>query len=460
MRGFKPLTGMTAFIVIWIGQAISLIGTGMSGFAMTIWAYEKTGQATALALVGFFFMTPMLLLSPVAGAIVDRSNRKLMMIISDLASGVATIGIFILNANGRLEIWQLYVAVFVMGTFQTFQWPAYSAAITMMIDRKQYARAAGLNQLAESGSGIIAPILAGALLGFIGLQGILTIDIITFLFAIGGVMLAFIPQPKVSREGEEGRGSLWTESLYGFKYIFKRISLLGLQLVFMAGNFFAVIAITLIAPMILAHTSNNELALGTVQSIAAMGAVTGALLMGAWGGPKRLVHGVLLGWVGSSLFGMLLVGLGQAIPIWALGGFIGALFGPIINGSNQAIWQMKVAPDVQGRVFSVRRLIAWFVNPVATLIAGPLADVVMEPAMQSGGSLAKLLGPIFGTGPGSGMSVIIAACGVGGILVGLSGYAFRAIRDVQILLPDFDTTPAGEPVPEEQPQPSQPLPAD
>jgi MFS transporter, DHA3 family, macrolide efflux protein len=459
MRGFKQLGGMPAFIVIWIGQAISLLGTGMTGFALTIWAYEKTGQATTLALVGFFFVTPMLVLSPIAGAIVDRANRKLMMMVSDLAAGVATIGIFILNASGQLEIWHLYVAVLIMGTFQTFQWPAYSAAITMMIPKEQYGRAAGLNQLAETGSGILAPILAGALLGFVGLQGILAIDIITFVFAITGVLLAKIPQPKVSAEGAEGRGSLWKESLYGFKYIFKRGSLLGLQLVFMLGNFFAVIATTLIAPMILARTGSDAIALGTVQSISAVGAVTGAVLMSAWGGPKRLVHGVLLGWAVGSFFGMFVYGIGQTIPVWAIAGFLGAIFIPVINGSNQAIWQSKVAPDVQGRVFSVRRLIAWFVNPAATLLAGPLADVVMEPAMQGSGAAAELLGPIFGTGPGAGMAVIISVCGIGGVLVGLGGYAFRAIRDVQVLLPDHDITPAEE-TSAQVPQPATPAPAE
>jgi MFS transporter, DHA3 family, macrolide efflux protein len=449
MQNRKLLGGMPAFIVIWIGQAISLLGTGMSGFALTIWAYQKTGQATTLALVGFFFVTPMLILSPVAGAIVDRSNRKLMMIVSDLAAGLATIGIFVLNSMGVLEIWHLYIAVFIMGTFQTFQWPAYSAAITVMIPKEQYGRASGLNQLAESGSGILSPILAGALLGFIGLQGILFIDIVTFLFAIGGVLLAQIPQPKVTQEGLEGQGSLLKESAYGFKYIFKRPSLLGLQLVFMLGNFFATIGGTLTAPMILARTNSSSIALGSVQSTGAIGAVIGALLMSAWGGPKRLVHGVLMGWFLSSIFGLTVLGLGKAVPIWAVGSFIGALFIPLINGSNQAIWQSKVAPDVQGRVFSVRRLIAWLVNPAATLIAGPLADFVMEPAMQSGGAVANLLEPLVGTGPGSGISFIIICCGIGGALVGLGGYWFRAIRDVQDVLPDHDTSPAaeiGEPV--------------
>jgi MFS family permease len=436
----KPplLSGISAFFVIWIGQAISLIGTGMAAFAMTIWAYEKTGQATTLALVGFFFVTPMLVLSPFAGAIVDRSNRKWMMIISDLAAGAATIGLFILNGMNALEIWHLYIAVFIMGTFQTFQWPAYSAAITVMIPKEQYARAAGLNQLAESGSGIIAPVLAGALLGFIGLQGILLIDIFTFVFAVSGVLLARVPQPEVSVEGLEGKGNLWSESLYGFRYIFKRPSLLWLQIIFMFGNFFATIGTTLIAPMILARTNNNELALGSVQSIGAVGAVVGALLISAWGGPKKLVHGVLLGWVFSSLLGMTVTGLGRSIPVWAIGSFLGAIFFPLINSSNQAIWQSKVAADVQGRVFSVRRLIAWFVNPAATLLAGVLADQVMEPVMLTNNAVSTLFSPLFGLGAGAGMAMIIAICGLGGAAVGLSGYLLRPVREVQTKLADYD----------------------
>lgn len=438
------LSGMNAFLLVWIGQAISLLGTGMTGFALTIWAYQLTGSATVLALVGFFFITPMLVMSPFAGAIVDRSNRKIMMMVSDLAAGAATIGVFLLYTSGNLQIWHLYIATFIAGTFQTFQWPAYSAAITMMIPKQQFARASGLNQLAESGSGIIAPILAGALLGMIGLQGILLIDIITFTAAISALLIVHIPQPKASAEGEASRGSLWKESAFGFRYIFQRPSLLGLQLVFMLGNFFVVIAHTVIAPMILARTDNNSLALGSVQSIGAVGAVVGALIMSAWGGPKRLVHGILMGWGLSSLFGVAVIGLGRDIPVWAAGSFIGASFIALINGSNQAIWQKKVPPDLQGRVFSVRRLIAWFVNPAATLLAGPLADFVMEPAMQSGGVLENTFGWLTGNGTGTGMSLMILFSGLCAAGVGFGAYFFKTIRNAEELLPDFDAEAVGE----------------
>jgi len=434
---------MFAFIVVWIGQAISLLGTNMTGFAMTIWAYEKTGSATALALVGFFFVTPMLIISPLAGAIVDRSNRKFMMMISDLASGITTIAILVLYASGKLEVWHLYITGAIQGTFQTFQWPAYSAAITMMVPKEQYGRANGLTQLAEAGSGIFAPILAGALLALINVTGILTIDIITFIIAIGALLLVHIPQPTVTEAGKKGQGSLWKESLYGFKYIFHRPSLLGLQLVFLTGNFATSIAFTVFAPMVLASTNNNEIVFGSVQSVGAIGGVLGGLAISAWGGPKRKVHGVLGGWALTGLLGVLLLGFGRRfIPLWAVGLFAGTFLAQIINASNQSIWQLKVAPDVQGRVFSVRRLIAWFVNPLGTLLAGPLADLAFEPAMKDNGILTGLFGRVVGIGPGAGMSLMYVLIGLFVILVGLAGYAFPAVRNAEDILPDHDSAPA------------------
>jgi DHA3 family macrolide efflux protein-like MFS transporter len=420
------------------GQLVSLLGTNMTGFGLTIWAYEKTGSATALALVGFFFVTPMLVMSPIAGVIVDRHNRKLMMMLSDLASGLATIGILILHSTGHLQIWHLYVSGAIQGTFQTFQWPAYSAAITTMLPKEHYGRANGMMSLVESGSEILAPLAAGALLGFIGLTGILTIDIVTFIFAIGTLLLVFIPQPPVTAEGQESRGSIWKEAVYGFRYILARPGLLGLQIVFLLGNFFIDIPFAIRAPMILANTGNNELVFATVSSMGAIGGVIGGVAMSAWGGTKKRVHGVLGGWAISSLLGAVLMGLGRSVPVWVVASFAGSFFVPVINASNQAIWQAKVAPDLQGRVFSIRRLIAWFVNPASMLIAGPLADYVFEPALKEGGFLTGVFGWLVGVGPGRGMALIFIFTGLAAAGVGLAGYLVPFIRDVESILPDHD----------------------
>jgi DHA3 family macrolide efflux protein-like MFS transporter len=286
--------------------------------------------------------------------------------------------------------------------------------------------------------------MAAALLGVIGLGGILTIDLVTLSIAILTLLLVRVPQPPVSQTGLESRGSLWKEMAYGFSFILKRPSLLGLQIVFLVGNFFFSIAYTLFAPMILARTGNNELALGTINSVGAIGGVVGGSVLSVWGGPKRKVHGVLAGW-GLSGFFVMLVGLGRGIPVWTAAVFLNYFINPFLNGSNQTIWQSKVAPDVQGKVFATRRMIAWLSMPLASLVAGPLADKVMEPAMLTGGSLAPLFGDWVGVGKGAGMSLTILFIGVIIMLVGFSGYALPILRNAETLLPDHDLAPAGEP---------------
>lgn len=158
--------------------------------------------------------------------------------------------------------------------------------------------------------------------------------------------------------------------------------------------------------------------------------------MSAWGGPKRRIHGVLGGWIVASILDGVVMGLGRDLPVWAAASLLGAFFIPVINGSNQAIWQAKVAPDVQGRVFSIRMLIAWFVNPVAMLVVGPLADYVMEPAMQAGGTLSGTFGWLVGTGPGAGIALIFIFSGLMASLISMGAYTVTAIRDVESILPD------------------------
>lgn len=444
--------GMTGFSIVWAGQLLSLLGTAMSNFGLTIWAFEQTGRATDLALIGFFFMVPMVITSPFIGVMVDRYNRRLMMMLSDLGAGVVTLGIFALYATGNLQIWHMFVGAAISGVFQGFQWPAYSAAITLMLDKKEYTRANSMLQLAQSGSNIFAPLAAGALLAVVGLQGILLLDIVSFVFAIGTLLFVHIPEPERTAEHQAGEQNMWREAAYGFRYLTERPSLLLLQGLFMVGNFFSVLSWTLLAPMILARTGSNELVFGSVQTIGAVGGVVGGLLLSAWGGFERRIHGVLLGWL-LSMGSLLIVGFGRAepvwaaIPVWGTGAFLMSFFAALINASNQAIWQAKVAPDVQGRVFSIRRVVAMVMLPLAQLAAGPLADSVMEPAMQPGGALAGVFGPLVGTGAGAGMALVFIFAGLAGIAVSLVGYVVPAIRNVEDILPDFDavTQPAAAP---------------
>lgn len=441
----KQPSGMLAFTIMWFGQVVSLLGSSMSSFALTIWAWQITGQATALALVGFFSFAPSIIVSPFAGALVDRWNRKLVLILSDLATGLSTIAILLLYHNDALQIWHLYVAGAFASIFQSFQWPAYSAAVSTMLPKQHYARASGMMSMAESAAGIVAPALAGFLLTVIGIGGILIIDIVTFVFAVSVVLFVNIPQPTQSEAGAQGKGSLWSEAGFGFRYILARPSLLGLQLTFFMINFVGSFEATMTAPMILARTDSNSAIMGTVQSAMGIGGVIGGLMLSVWGGPKRKVHGVLGGMALSSFFGGILMGLGQNTLVWSIAGF-GLLFVlPVLNGSNQAIWQAKVPPDIQGRVFAVRRMIAQISGPIAILIVGPLADKVFEPRMAVGGAWVDMFGSWVSSGKGAGIALIMVLSGIVGIAVAVIAYGVRVVRHAEDLIPDHQDSPSSSP---------------
>lgn len=432
------LSGMFGFTIIWFGQLLSLLGTAMTGFAMPIWAYETTGEVTTFTLLAFFAFAPVVLLSPVAGAIVDRYDRKKIMIIADLAAGIPTVAILLLYNAGLLQVWHLFVTGMVSGSFQAFHFPAYSAAVTMMVSKQHYARTSGMLATAQFAAIILSPIIAALLMNLEGITTVLLVDISTFLFAIGLLTLVHIPRPPTTESGRQAMGSIWKESLYGLRYIWDRPSLLGLQLVFFSVNLIGTFGNVLLNPLILTRTGQDKILLASVLSVGGIGGVLGSIMLTVWGGPKRRVNGILFGLILESIFGMIIFGLGSGFFVWAFALFAALFTLPIINGSSQSIWQSKVAPDVQGRVFATRLMIAQISVPVAMLLAGPLADQVFEPAMTSSGSLAAMFGPLVGNVSGSGMSLMFILAGLIGVAIGLTGYAIRQIRNAEDILPDHE----------------------
>ncbi len=402
---------MRRFIVIWLGQVVSLLGSAMTWFGFTIWAWEKTGKASALANISFFAFLPAVLLTPMAGAFVDRWDRKLVMLLSDLATALGTLSIFLIYLFGDLQIWHIYLIGILAGFFTAFQYPAYAAAVTTMLSKEEYTRAEGMLGSARALSGILAPVFAAALLGWIGLRGIMLIDLATFLFAFGTLLLVQVPQPKQTAVGLQSRGTLWRETLFGFSYIRSRRSLRSLTGLFMLAGIFLAIGATLTAPLVLSLTQNNESALATVQSLGAVGGLAGGVLLSLWGGTQRRVHNILIGGAGACLLGILWLGMSSAILFWAIGSFFFAFFEPFVEGGNLAIWQAKVEADVQGRVFSARQLLVQTPYLFGIFLAGYLAE-------------ARAIA-----------SVLIFA-GLAGALVFLFGYLFRSVREAEILLPD------------------------
>ena len=433
---FTRLNGMPAFTVIWAGQVVSLIGTALFSFAIGIWLYQQTGLATTITTMIFFSNIPRIVLSPFAGALVDRWNRKLTMMISDTASAFTTLMILLMMWNGSLEIWVLYLLMALSSAFESFQFPAFSSSITLLVKKQHFARTSAMLALAEEGSRVLAPLLAAVLIVTIDLEGIILIDVISFFVAIGTLLLVPIPQPKRSETGLKASGNLLKEAGYGFRYIFSNPGLMGLQFNFIMVNLLAMSTVVR-TPMILARTGNDEVTLGIVSSITAIGGVAGGLAMSIWAGPKRRIHGVLGGLILVN-FGRAVMGLGQEVYLWSITGFFVLFFIAVCNSSNQAIWQAKTPTDVQGRVFAARRVTGQLSFPLAGLIAGPLCDRWLEPAMSAGGNLAPIFGGLVGTGPGAGMSLLILFAAIIGIMVPSLSYSIHALRNVEDLIPDND----------------------
>ena len=431
-------SGMLGLSIVLAGQAVSILASGMTGFALSIWVFQKTSSATSLGIMQSAFTLPYLLIIPLAGVLVDRYNRKLMMMVSDLTAGLGSLTILILLATGHLQIWHFYVVNVLIGLGNAFQWPAYSAAITTLVPKEHYGRANGMMSFVQAGPSAVAPLLAGALLPVIGLKGILLIDIATFVLAIGVLLMVHVPQPVQTVEGQAGKGTLLQEAAFGFKYIFKRPSLLGFVVMLFFANLFLGFPNSVQIPLVLLRTGNNSVILGAVETAGALSWTIGSIIMSAWGGPKRRIHGVLLGWTFYCLAGNLVFGLGRSLGVWVPAILVGGVGSSIGIATSQSLLQVKVAPDVQGRVFSARRMLTWFPDTFTPILGGLLADYIMEPAMQNGSWVSKLFGWLAGTTPGSGMAVMMVIFGIMTILAIMSGYVFARIRNMEDLLPDHD----------------------
>ena len=437
MRSPRP-SGMFGFSVVWLGQVVSLLGTGMTQFALTIWAWQITGQATALALVGFFGYFPRIVFTPLAGALADRWNRKALMIASDLAAGLATVTIFVLYKTGGLQIWHLFAAAAFSGAFGSFQFPAYQASISLMLPKEQYTRANTMLGLAHSISSVFAPMAAGALLAFIGIGGIMMIDIVTFSFAVGTLLIVAIPQPAAHHVAEAKKRNLFSDCAFGFRYVAASRSLTGLLFLYFALNFLMTSSGAVLSPMILARSGDNELVLGTVQMLFGISGVIGGVLVSIWGGPKRKMLALFIAILVTSLFGNVVLGVGRNLFVWGVGAFLTTFLLPMGNGASHAIWQSKIPPHLQGRVFSARILIGQIGGALAIPLAGVLADRAFEPLMSGTSTLARALVPLVGRGPGAGMGLMFVLFGLVGAAAAIGGYSYRPIREIERILPDVE----------------------
>ncbi|WP_433442490.1 MFS transporter [Nonomuraea sp. CA-141351] len=427
--------------MVWTGQVVTLVGNSVLRFSLVIQAWTVDHQATQVVALSLCALLPQMLLSPTAGAIVDRCRKRTALQLADAGGLVAVGAMAAVYFLGDLHLWLVYLTVALLGASAAFQFPALSSAVPLLVGKEQLQRANGLLATAKSVADVGGPALAGLLVLTGGLGAVLWIDLLSFAVALVTVRLVRMSGDAPGSATERKR--LGADSLEGLRYLFAQPSLRGLILVFFTVNLVMVFGFAVVQPMILARTGSDVSALAGVNAGIGVGGITGGLLLAAWGGPKNRVRGMMLGVVGMCLSAQIVMAVVHGVVAWTAAILVGALIMPIVNGSMQSIIQTKVPKERQGRVFGAVMFVSQISSPVAMAFSGPLADHVFEPQAASGTGLPGLLRPLVGAGPGSGMAAMLLIAGLLGAGAALLGLARRAVRHIDVLTPDLEKQTAG-----------------
>ncbi len=429
--------GWSSFGLMWIGQFVSLVGSRITAFAFGVFVFEQTNSASAYTVILLLAGLPGLLLAPFAGALVDRFDRRLVMLVSDVASAVASLLMVLVLAwsGGQLSTGYVYAYVAFGALLQAFLWPAYMSSTTLLMPKRHLARASGLMQLGMASAAVLAPLPAPWLLSSVGVMGIIWIDFVSFLLAALSLLRVRIPRPtaKTPPAGGGGRASLTQDIALGWRFIRERPGLMILLWYFAMINLVFTMGSALVTPMVLSFASRETLSM--VSATGSAGFLVGSLVAAATGGPRRRVmtvlsFGLLLG------VAFLLAGIKPWPGLIAAALFLGLFGVPLVNTSSQAVWQVKVPAELQGRIFAVRRMIAQFTIPIGQLSAGPLADYVFRPLLVEGGPLAGTVGKVVGVGPGRGIALIYLALAVFPVAISVWGFFHPRLRTLEEELPD------------------------
>ena len=366
------------FFTIWTGQAFSLVGSALVQFALIWWLTRKTGSATILATVSLVALLPQIVLGPFVGALVDRWNRRMIMIVADTSIAVVTAGLMVLFMTGRIEVWHIYIAALIRSLGGAFHYPAMTSSTSLMVPNKHLARVAGANQLLQGLVTIFAPPLGAMLISIFPTQSVLAIDIGTAVLAVLPLLFLSIPQPP--RQAGQANGTVakttyWQDLRAGLGYVARWPGLLGLILLAMVLNFLLSPASSLLPLLILQEFKGGAQELAWVESAFGVGIILAGIILSAWGGFKRRIITSLIGIIGIGV-GIILTGLAPAEMFWLLlaGNFIGGFMQVFANGPLHAIFQSAILPDMQGRVFSLIGAGATAMMPLSLLVAGPISD--------------------------------------------------------------------------------------
>jgi MFS family permease len=425
--------GLRTFAVVAVGQFVSVFGSALTAFALGTWVYKQTGSVTYLATIILSYTLPGILIAPLAGSVVDRFDRRRVMLASNCLACAAELAVGVLLLGGELRLWWFYVLAAVLSLAEAFQEPAYAASVPLLVPKSQLGRASGVMQLGQGIARIIAPVLAGFMLVTWGVVAVVLTDMATFAVALATLLRVRFPRPAATAEGAAGRGSLWSEAAAGWAYLVQRPGLVAILVQFTAVNFLVATVNVLYIPLVL--SIGDEALLGVILTAGGVGMLAGGAAVTALGTPRRKIAALM-----SLIFvgGVVIALTGVRPNPWLIGGcgFAMMFVLPVLQATSQVLWQTKVALDVQGRVFALRRMLSQATLPAAILAAGPLADWLFEPLMRDGGRLAERLGPWIGVGPGRGIGLMFVILGTLGCLFAAAGYLHPRIRHLERELPD------------------------
>jgi MFS family permease len=428
----KKFAEMRDFFILWSGQLVSTIGSGMTAFALGLFVYQRTNSATDFALIFLSGMLPRALFSPFAGVLADRIDRRKLMAISDLGAMTGIAAVIPLAVGDHLEVWQIYLVTAVGAAFSALRVPAYTAAAGSMVSKEQYGRVGGMIQLSDAVGQVVAPVAAGILVSMFAITSVLWIDLLTFLISLATLFLVSFSH---RTDAGQNRGSFLADIRIGWDYLAERPGLVRLLLVFVIGNFFVGNAQALLTPMILGFSSPQTL--GVILSAGGASMLLGGIILSAWGGGKHRIHTILSFYFLLGL-SIMLAGTFPAAKIVGAAIFMAYLSLPFIIGTTNAVLISKVAPQVQGRIFSLRIMLVTLSFTLAFTTAGPLADRIFEPLLASNGALAGSVGRLIGTGDGRGIGLMFILLGFFAMLTAISGFMFPRLRHLEEEVPDIE----------------------
>jgi amino acid adenylation domain-containing protein len=418
------------FFLVVFGQFISIMGSSLSGFAMGIWVYQKTGSVMNFATVLLIQRLPEIIMLPLAGALVDKWDRRKIMLTANIIASIGTLFLFTMQFTHNFQIWNIYLFTLITSITGAFHRPAYQSSIAQLVPKRYLGNANGLIQLSNSFGNVIAPILGGVLIIIIKLDGIILLDFISF--AVAFVTLVFAKFPKRMVLGLEE--PIIKAIVGGFKFIFHRKSFVIMVIFFFIANIFLGIGNVLITPLVLSFS--NSASLGIIVSLTAFGSIAGGMIMAIWGGFKRRATG-MIGF--NILMGIayIIIGFSPNIIFPMIGVFLYGLSLILINAHWQSLIQVKVGLDLQGRFFAINELMARISIPFGFVVGGFISEKIFEPFMKSGLPLSQFVSNIIGSGNGRGIALLIIVVGIIRGLMGIIGLRIKSFRYMEDILPDM-----------------------